>query len=192
MNEDIRIAHDKKRRNDEFEEKKRKTREMLRDEKITESEYKIDLEKLNKDYSDLQQKSTIRDWHKEMLEITDITRKITDIMESGSQESKRLLLSQLGSNLVWNDEKLFIYNKKSIAPLIDGIKFLRTEYPEFEPRKYVMAQGLNEKTEPNDPVFSNLLPLLDAFRTLNWNKIQQDLEFSGILSLYPNLSFQNL
>ena len=36
------------------------------------------------------------------------------------------------------------------------------------------------------------LPLLDAFRTLNWNKIEQDLEFSGILSLYPNLSLQNL
>jgi len=168
IDEEIQVSKDKERRTLDFEEKKRKTREMLRDEKITEAEYKMDLEKLKRDYSDLLEKTTARDWQKEMLEITNIMGEIEKIMESGTTEARRLLLSQLGSNLVWNDEKLFIYNKKSIMTLIKGINCLRTEYPKFEPKKYVMTQGSNEKTEPKDPVFSTMLALLRDFRTLDW------------------------
>jgi hypothetical protein len=39
---------------------------------------------------------------------------------------------------------------------------------------------LGIKNKPYNISFKKWLPLLDAFRTLNWNKIQQDLEFSGI------------
>jgi len=64
-----------------------------------------------------------------------------------------------------------------------------------EPKAYTKEKKFSfsgEQKEKPFRVLIFLLPLLDAFRTLNWNKIQQDLEFSGILSLYPNLSLQNL
>ena len=32
---------------------------------------------------------------------------------------------------------------------------------------------------------------LDAFRTANWSKIKSELQFSGILNLFPALPFQN-
>ena len=35
------------------------------------------------------------------------------------------------------------------------------------------------------------LPTLDAFRTLNWANIKQELGFSGILNLFPMLSVQS-
>lgn len=36
-----------------------------------------------------------------------------------------------------------------------------------------------------------MLPLVDEFRTLNWTAIKQELQFSGIIGLFPNLSLQN-
>lgn len=36
-----------------------------------------------------------------------------------------------------------------------------------------------------------MLPQLDAFRTLNWKKIQRELEMSGILGQFENMSLQN-
>jgi len=36
-----------------------------------------------------------------------------------------------------------------------------------------------------------LLPLQDAFRTLNWAKIKQELEFFNMYDMFPNLVLQN-
>ena len=37
----------------------------------------------------------------------------------------------------------------------------------------------------------NWLPIVDEFRTLNWTAIKSDLQFSGILGLFPLMAFQN-
>jgi len=37
----------------------------------------------------------------------------------------------------------------------------------------------------------NLLPLVDEFRTANWTRIKGELQFSGILGLFPILELQN-
>lgn len=37
----------------------------------------------------------------------------------------------------------------------------------------------------------NWLPLVDKFRTANWAGIKSDLQFSGILGLFPMLELQN-
>jgi len=36
-----------------------------------------------------------------------------------------------------------------------------------------------------------LLPLVDKFRTANWTRIKSDLQFSGILGLFPSMTLQN-
>lgn len=40
-------------------------------------------------------------------------------------------------------------------------------------------------------IYTVLLPQLDAFRTLNWNKIKRELEENGVLSCFQNLVLQN-
>ena len=92
-----------------------------------------------------------------MMDITDIIEKLRGVFENGTLESKREILSRLGSNLVWNDKVLDIHCLKSIETLIEGIKSIKSEYPKFEPRNHVVVDSLNEKNEPCDPIFSTLL-----------------------------------
>jgi hypothetical protein len=155
IEENVLIRKDKEKRKEEFERKKYKMRGMLRDSSITNEEYSQDLEFLKNEYNDLEEKAEDLNWYSEMIGITDIIKNINNVIENGTFESKRNILSLAGSNLVWNDEKLSIYSKKSINILVEGIKRIKSEYPEFEPNKYVVPQGLNKKNEPFDQIFSN-------------------------------------
>ena len=131
---------------------------MLRDGKITDQEYSEDLNILKTEYADTQETAVVSDWYQEMVGITDIIEKINNVMEKGTFEAKRNILSELGSNLTWNDEILSIHSKKSINTLVEGIKRIKSEFPKFEPKNYIAIQGLNEKNEPFDPIFSRMLP----------------------------------
>jgi hypothetical protein len=148
----------------EFEEKKHKMREMLRDEKITDEEYKLDLDFIKAQYKDIDEVTEAIDWYSEMMKITDIFEEDKTILVNGTLEAKRDLLSRLGSNLVWNDEKLSIYCKRSINILIEGIKRIRVEYPKFEPKNYHMPQCLNERIGVYFPFYSSLLQTWDNVR----------------------------
>lgn len=158
VSENILIAQNKESRGQEFESKKSRLRGLLRDSKITDSDYEIDLKNLENEYSDIGTLGPLSiDWYKEMVEITELTQGTIEILQNGSLEAKRNILSSLGSNLVWNDEILSIYNKKSIQALTDGIKRIKSEFPKFEPKLSFAEQGLNEKNESFDPLFSTML-----------------------------------
>ncbi len=117
------------------------------------------------EYGDTQNKiEDNNNWYTGMIEITDVIQKINEVMEDGTNESKRSILSQAGSNLVWNDEILSIHCNKSIDTLIEGIKRIKSEFPKFEPRFCVAPQGLNEKTDDFSPAFSMMLRTWDDVR----------------------------
>mgnify|MGYP000423044069 CR=1 FL=1 len=130
---------------------------MLRDEQITDEEYKADLGSLTKRYASVGTEKPKTDWYSEMNEIVDLTLCVKGILEKGSMKAKRNILSKLGSNLVWNEEILNVYNKKSVNTLVQGIKSIKSNYPKFEPKNCQVPQGLNEKTSEFSPVFSSLL-----------------------------------
>ncbi len=44
---------------------------------------------------------------------------------------------------------------------------------------------------PEGDLLLTKLQGLDEFRTANWTKIKSELQFSGVLGLFPTLSFQN-
>jgi site-specific DNA recombinase len=180
INESILKKKDKESRKEEFESKKRKMREMMRDSQITAEEYAEDLKTLTKKYNDVHKEAEDADWYSEMMEITDIIEKLNETLENGTFEAKRKILAQAGSNLVWNDEILDIYYRKSIQTLVDGIKRLRLENPKFEPKNYHIPQGSKEKTEPFDPVFSTMLSLVDEFRTFKWHPFKLSISALGI------------
>jgi len=157
INENIFRKQKKEADINEYESKKGRLRKMLRDEHITPEEYRNDLADLDNLYSENDSKKEEVDWFSKMNEIVDITQSARDIFKNGTMQAKRNLLSKMSSNLIWNEEKLFVYNDISINKLVECVKGMKEKYPEFEPRNYVIAQGSNEKTEPNDPVFSTML-----------------------------------
>ena len=148
-----------------FEKKAKRLRDMLRDEQITEEEYNSDLSALNLEYGTNDKKTGHVDWFKEMNEIVDLTLCAKEIVDSDDFEEKRNLMSKLGSNLIWNEEKLNVLSRKSIQKLVDGIKRIKEEHKEFEPKNYQVPQGSNEKNGHSDPIFSSLLGDLDDVRT---------------------------
>ena len=150
----------------EFENKKIRLRQMLRDWQITDSEYQTDIEALNKQYGGIGVKKQINDWYSKMNEIVDLTVFAKKILKSDNIQAKREVLSKLGSNLVWNEKELFIYNDKAKDKLIEGIKDIRLKFPKFEPENYQAPQGLTEKTDAFSPVFSMLLQTWDDVREI--------------------------
>lgn len=157
INDKVFYEEQSKKDQEEFERKKRRLREMLRDEQIEEEDYKQDMKSLNERYANLEKKENQVNWFEKMNEIVEVGLSAKEILEKGSIEIKRNLLFNLGSNLVWNEEKLFIYNKKSIEKLIKGLNEIKVKIPEFEPKNNVVWQSLNEKTSDNSPVFSTML-----------------------------------
>ena len=51
--------------------------------------------------------------------------------------------------------------------------------------------GLTKKFFTFREGFFSLLPLEDAFRTLNWTAIKRDFEASKIFEVFPTLELQN-
>ena len=141
-----------------FEFKKSRLRQMLRDELITQNEYKKDLEDLNTQYSISSNGEKGENyWFDRLNEIVDLTLSLKEDLEGGSVQEKKEVLSTWGSNLVWDDKNLFIYNDSGVNKFVEGVKGMRAKNPQFEPRNYAVNKGLNEKTEPLNSVFSMML-----------------------------------
>lgn len=162
---------------DEYESKKGRLRQMLRDEHISPEEYKNDLRDLDSTYAVAKDKNTRIDWYLRMNEIVDLTQSAREIFEKGTIKAKRTILSKMSSNLVWNEEELFIYNDIAINKLVECVKGIKAKYPEFEPKNYIVPQGSKEKTDEFSPVFSTLLAWRDAFRTFDWVGLFSDVQF---------------
>lgn len=157
LSEKILISQRKEERKVELQEKKARIRAMLRDEKITENEYREDISLLEKQYSDVGESVEGVDWYSRLMEITDITLCIEEVLKSDDIQAKRNVITALGSNLVWDDEKLLIINRKEVQAIIDAVKSIRSKYPKFEPKKYVINKGSKEKTPLENEVFSTML-----------------------------------
>jgi len=157
IGEKVLLEKNRKDRKIEYEDKKSRLREMLRDNQITNEEYKFDLNNLEIKYKDINNEIKKVDWYSEMNDIVDLTQELEDTLSKGTIQEKRTMLSKLGTNLTWDEEKLFITNKISINKLVERIKCIKSNFPEFEPKTFLTAQGLNEKTSEFSPVFSTML-----------------------------------
>lgn len=136
--------------------KKKRLREMLADKMITDDEYKTDLIDLEARYKSTE-KPKIIDWTIRANEIVNLAEEFVTVMTDGQISAKRSILTKLGSNLVWNDEKLSIINKKPVQALIDGWFQIKMINPEFEPKNSPLFTTSNEKTDEFSSVFSTLL-----------------------------------
>ena len=133
------------------------------------------------------EKTGVIDWQTKANEIVDINVEIVDTLKNGTITEKRELLTRLGSNLVWNEEKLSILNRISIDTLIKGLKQAKLKNPQFEPRFY---EACKDKTDVFASVRPNLLRTLDAFRTINWRELEREIQYLSVAA--PHFALQSV
>ena len=117
---------------------------MMADGIIPENDGKDTINELNSIIDSRNSINSDRDWFNNTLDIADLTKEFVDIMKSDAIKPKRSVLSRFGSNLIWNEEKVSIINKKWIDVLVDGLKEARSKKPQFEPKNIVDTSDSNE------------------------------------------------
>ncbi|KKT62664.1 MAG: hypothetical protein UW55_C0010G0013 [Candidatus Giovannonibacteria bacterium GW2011_GWA2_44_26] len=137
----------------DFEAKKARYRDMLAEGLITSEEYRTDMERLQQSFSSENERMAAGQWLERANEIVDLTEEFSEIIESGTVEAKRKVLFRLGSNLIWDEKKLSIINRKSVQALIDGLNRARRKNTKFEPGNY---EANKDETE----VFASVRPIL--------------------------------
>lgn len=150
---------------------------------------------LQQEWSDIKQRKSVKiDWYSEAVKEFNLMTETEDTLKNGTLTEKRDLFYELRSNLTVSDKNLIVSNRKSINEFANCILRARSENPAFEPRNIfstLLDKSSKEKPEVFASVIPILLPLLVAFRTLNWTSIKSELQFSDILNikqLAPNLA----
>jgi hypothetical protein len=143
---------------DKFKDIKRKMRKMLANELITEDEYKSDLRDLEERFKASNKPTNTFDWTKRANEIIDLSQEFFDVMQNGQLKAKKSLLRKLGTNLVWDEEKVSVIKQKSVEKLFEVVSLMESEFQKSEPKNFLAMQHSKEKTDRFQPVFSTMLP----------------------------------
>ena len=78
-----------------------------------------------------------------------ISTEIEDIIENGTFEDKKELLSITGSNLILKGKKISIHNDELTNLLINGLTSIKMNNSRFEPKNALAGQGRFQGTESN-------------------------------------------
>jgi site-specific DNA recombinase len=152
------------------EKRKKRIIQMMADDAIPQQDGRSALEELNKCISASNVKKSFSNGIEEAIKIANLTREFVAIMESDDTRAKRAVLSEFGSNLVWNEKELSITNTKWVDVLAGGLKEAKRENPRFEPKNIVDTSDSNE-------VFASIRPIL--LRT--WDDVRIAInEFKGL------------
>lgn len=79
------------------------------------------------------------------------------------------------SNLTFKGKITTIQERKELLLIKNFLLGVKKENKDFEPKKWGKLQGEKQKNGAFDPEFSTMLPLYDAFRTVNWEKIRIEI-----------------
>jgi DNA invertase Pin-like site-specific DNA recombinase len=119
--------------------------------------------------------------------IHELASKASEIYRSpkSSIEDRKLLLSKIFSNLSLEADNIRPNYTLAFEFLTKWSPILNDT---FEPEKNVDNKGQKSTFVLSHPV---LLRSVDVFRTLNWNSIKQELDFSGVLDLFPEETYSS-
>lgn len=134
--------------------KKKRFRQMLSEEYITPDEYKAEMSDIDMELQKISNtKRDMNHWIHEGEKLVNLAQSIKNIFLENDPKEKRMLLSELGSNLSWNEEILSIINTKPVQTLIDGLNEARRINDKFEPD---LTLADKDQTE----VFASVCPTL--------------------------------
>ena len=137
----------------ELEIKKARYRDMLANGLITPDEYATDIALINNEIQVSLEPVSQRGYLRFIDEILCIGSEIVRAFESDDVTHKRAILAKLGSNFIWNEEKLVIINRPVVQMLIDGLMQAKVKNDRFEPQN-----SLADKDETG--VFDTVSPIL--------------------------------
>jgi len=144
--------------------KKEKLRSLFIEEIITLEEFKEDVKELDKEISIKQKQSEYsKNWYVQLNKLLDSLYIFEDIIKKADYNDKNELLGQLQSNLVWDEEKLYINKADWLKEFIKGRKTILQEYDMIEPKNIVKNKGLNNLLDTKCP------PLYGLINTLRRN-----------------------
>ncbi len=161
--EEQHIAHvAREDRRQEITMRKKRLREMYLTNMVTRTEYMSDLKELDLELSRISLNSGDRDWFEKASSILDLTGQAVDVIQNGTSSRKRGFFSELGSNLIWDEQNLRIINTEPVQALMNAIERTQQENPQFEPSKVADLSCRNTVFESVRPI---LLRGLDDVRT---------------------------
>ncbi len=140
------------------------------------------LESLNKNNTD---------WVAQAENFLNMASKARYVFKTGTIHTKREILKSMSSHIFLKEGKLNFELRKPFDVLIKEEPIEAINVPtenlrvQFDSHMKKTAQSLF------DPKFSEWLPTLDKFRTLNWGVIKKDLQFSGVLGFLDLRLFQD-
>jgi len=124
--------------------KKEKLRKLFIEEMISLDEFKEDVSGLESQLdSKKSEKIYAENWYEQLDKLLDTLYCFEDIIKKADYNDKKQLLKLLGSNLVWDEEKLYINKADWLKEFINGRKTILQQYDLFEPKNNVMNKGLN-------------------------------------------------
>ena len=133
--------------------RRERSRQYLNDGITTPEDYKKDVEKIDREIKEMNNKPAQKSWSIRANEIISLSQSFVKILNSKDINLKREVLSRFGSNLVWDEEKLSIINTKEVQVLIDGLKEAKQKNSQFEPKNTLAGK---DKTE----VFASVCPIM--------------------------------
>lgn len=145
-----------------IETKKSKLRKLFMEEFISESEFQSEIKELQQQEQTITNTKEIqKDWYTILNSAFDTTLNLDDILNKGNYQEKNKAISLVCSNLIWDEQNLFINKPKWLKEYIKGRKILLSQYPQFEPKNNLLNKGKNTRL----PVFCpTLLQWLDDVR----------------------------
>ena len=136
---------------EEIEKEKDSLRSQNRRGIITDEEYIKDLALLEKRVPAVENQK--RDWAETMSEIVDLGLDCKEMFEKGDVKSKKKVLFKSQSNLIWNEENLYIVRPKWLDKYVETIKQVKNETYTVEPNS--IEKNPNKNKDIPAPNFIN-------------------------------------
>ncbi len=148
---------------DSLAKQKRKLREMFTLELISEVEFKADYQEIIFKEQDFESSKThFNDYYDELEALLDLCSGFITVMEKGTQQEKKDLLSRFPSNLIWDEEILSVHKPKWLLAFEKGRKTFLLKNTLVEPKNNLVNKRQNT---PLKALCPTLLGWLDTVRT---------------------------
>jgi DNA invertase Pin-like site-specific DNA recombinase len=133
--EDNAVFENRVKRKKELENKKTRYRELLAEGRFSIEEYTSDIEKIEAEIATIDiSLDDSKHWFQKACDMVAIGSELVDLLNDGTIESQRTILSKFTSNLQWNEKSLVIISPAPVLKLIYGMRKAIALNRDFEPK----------------------------------------------------------
>lgn len=148
--------------------RKARVKELLINGTLSDDEYKLEVIDIENKLSTINEtNASVKTWDERLNEVLDLAQSWKTVFSKAGIKEKRETLNKLGTNLVWDEEKLHVINESWLEVFISRVKEVKQEREKYEPKKSpYISKVLERKIAPLEDYHSYLLTIIDEVRTL--------------------------